>query len=134
MPQDLTGLWIGRYTYKAGGEPVPFEVELVQLGGGLDGHMVEPNTFLPEGGPELIADLIGSEYDGGVSFVKRYRDLPALHHPRYEGRLLASGQRIEGTWRFDAPNWFTGDFTMTRKPRAAARAAQRTVVPTPVGL
>ncbi|MEM7642134.1 MAG: hypothetical protein AAF366_06360 [Pseudomonadota bacterium] len=132
MSHDLTGRWIGRYGYSAGGDPVPFEAELVQVGDALEGQIVEPNTFLPNGDSELTAHLTGTVDGDALSFIKRYDGLSARDHPRYEGRLLASGNRIEGTWRFAGPAYFTGTFTMVRKPRAQASVARRAAVPVPV--
>ncbi|MEM8848599.1 MAG: hypothetical protein AAGE03_01055 [Pseudomonadota bacterium] len=128
MPQDLTGTWIGRYAYAAGGDPVPFEAELIQIGDALEGQIIEPNTFISNGESELTAHLTGTMDGDTLTFVKRYDSVPARGHPRYDGRLLASGNRIEGIWRFAAPAWFTGTFTMARKPRAQARKAKRATI------
>lgn len=132
MSHDLTGKWIGRYTYSVGGDPVPFEAELVHVGTALEGQILEPNTFLPNGESELIAHLTGSIDGDTLSFVKRYEGVSPREHPRYDGHVLTAGNRIEGTWRFAAPAFFTGRFTMTRKPRAQARKAKRAAIPEPV--
>ncbi|MEM7490070.1 MAG: hypothetical protein AAF390_13200 [Pseudomonadota bacterium] len=129
MSDDLTGRWIGRYAYAAGGAPVPFEVDLLHRGDLLDGKVTEPNTFRHAAGPELVAAITGRVADDLVTFTKRYIGLPDRDHPRYEGRLAISGNRIAGTWRLDRPGWLTGSFTMARKPRAAARAARRAAAP-----
>ncbi|MEM8823528.1 MAG: hypothetical protein AAGF30_07960, partial [Pseudomonadota bacterium] len=87
---------------------------------------------LPNGESELVAHLTGIADGETLSFVKRYDGLSDRHHPRYEGRLLATADRIEGTWRFASPAGFTGTFTMNRKPRAQARRAKRAVLSEPV--
>jgi hypothetical protein len=126
VSDSLTDRWIGRYTYAGRrAAPVPFEVDLIQLGEMLDGHVTEPNTFHAKGEAELIAQLTGTVIDGAVDFVKRYVDLPAEEHPRYDGRVLPSGDRIEGTWHFPKARWFTGEFVMIRKPRASARVQRK---------
>jgi hypothetical protein len=120
--EDLTGRWIGRYTYASGTDSVPFEAELWQTGRTLEGRIVEPNTFQPDAGPELSAQLMGWAADGRLVFTKRYSGLPMSEHPEYEGQVLRDGRRIEGTWRFPGKTWWTGGFSMSRKPRAEAKA------------
>ncbi|KIT16349.1 hypothetical protein [Jannaschia aquimarina] len=124
--EDLTGRWIGRYTYAAGGDPVPFEAELWQTGTTLEGRVTEPNTFRRDAGPELSAMVLGWSSGGDLGFLKRYPGLPDEEQPVYEGRLLMGGKRAEGVWHLTGrPDW-TGRFSMSRKPRAAAKADRRT--------
>lgn len=127
--RDLTGSWLGRYAYADDIDPddgtdaiVPFEARLQQDGTDLTGRATEPNTFRPDFGPELSATLDGHAAGGTVAFVKRYDGLPPEEAPVYEGRLESGGGRITGTWWFPSYPGFTGTFTMTRKPSAAARA------------
>jgi hypothetical protein len=116
---SLTGRWLGRYEYPYGAPPVTFEAELTDLAGELSGEIYEPNTFRPDAGPELSADILGQRDGGQVTFLKRYRGLPSERWPHYDGTVNARLTRIEGRWLFAQVN-FSGRFVMMRKPLAGA--------------
>ena len=115
MTLDLTGRWIGRYTYMSG-EAVPFEADLLHSGYLIEGQMREPNTFHPDTRDELTAQLLGWAGDAGVFFKKRYDGLSDGQHPSYEGRVLRNGLRLEGSWSFESVPGWRGGFSMIRKP------------------
>ena len=124
MTADLTGAWLGRYAYP-GGRAVPFEAEIVQAGAAIDGRVREPNTFAAGGPGELIAE-IGGWVDGGtLRFTKRYENADSGGDPEYAGRLSRDGMRVAGSWSFPGRPGAHGTFTMSRKPRAEARAKRR---------
>jgi hypothetical protein len=123
MTGSMTGRWLGRYEYPYGPPPVPFEADLIDEAGGLSGAIYEPNTFRPNAGPELSADITGSRTGAQVVFQKRYRGAPAREWPFYEGTVNSAFTRIEGRWIFHHIG-LSGRFVMMRKPLATVSAAR----------
>lgn len=121
----LSGRWLGRYDYPDGMESVGFEVDLSEAGGALTGLVREPNTFRPEMGEELVAQVMGEHAAGQVSFVKYYIGFAQGDDPVYEGRANHALTRVEGHWRFAGQVGWSGRFVMIRKPEAVrAEAAE----------
>jgi len=116
-PDNLSGYWTGVYDYPRGDrEPVPFNAVIKEVAGALGGEIVEPNTFSTAKERELFSSLSGSRRGKAVHFVKTYERVPKGGHSiAYEGRLDATGTRIDGTWRSMAANsTWSGPFVMNR--------------------
>ena len=110
MNDDLSGDWIGNYSYPGELEPVPFLATLVESNGRLTGETKEPGQT-PEMGMIAHALIQGSRSGGQVSFTKMYdtiEDEPIL----YEGSVDDAGNEIHGTWTIVA-EW-SGSFVMSR--------------------
>lgn len=124
---DLSGRWLGRYDYQNAAEPVPFEAELTEELGMIDGLSSETNTFRPELGAVLDALLSGARTQQDVQFSKRYLGFaqPAL---TYQGTVNGTLTRIEGTWSFPPAIGGSGRFVMMRKPLASARKQRAQVM------
>lgn len=106
---SLSGHWSGAYAYSSGAGRVPFVAHFEEAEGRLTGSTIEPNTFADPSLEELTASIHGERHGAVVEFVKQY-DLPAGGHDHpifYAGVLDASGDRIEGRWRFPelGPGW-----------------------------
>ena len=114
MSQDLSGDWIGNYSYPGELEPIPFEATLVESNGKLTGETKEPGHTLDMG--EIAHALIqGSRTGSQVTFTKVYDSIE--HEPiLYEGALDDTGTEIEGLWTI-VGEW-SGSFLM-RRPAAA---------------
>ncbi len=119
----MSGSWRGEYSYDAAGlPPVPFNAELIDVDGRVEGRSDEPNTFGAPGADRLFATLEGSRSGHTVRFVKTYDGSGGQTHAiAYEGRLSADGLRIEGRWRI---NFMAGAFFMEREPPAVAETAE----------
>ena len=110
MNDDLSGDWIGNYSYPGELEPVPFLATLVESNGLITGETREPGQT-PEMGEIAHALLHGSRSGSQVSFTKMYdtiEDDPIL----YEGTVDETGNEIHGTWTI-VDEW-SGSFVMSR--------------------
>lgn len=109
---DLSGLWDGTYAYPSALRPIPFHLELRDIGGGLTGEVIEPAPdYLPLG--DMSAVITGSREGGTVRFTKIYDSLEHFLDPvRYEGTVDEEECEISGTWTI-GPGW-SGTFVMTR--------------------
>jgi len=110
MSEDLSGDWIGNYSYPGEMEPVPFLATLVESNGHLTGETKEPGQT-PEMGAIAHALLQGSRSGAEVSFTKLYdtiEDEPIL----YEGTVDETGNEIHGSWTI-VDEW-SGSFLMRR--------------------
>lgn len=130
--RSLSGLWTGRYDYArtSVGAPVSFEVVLSEEGRIFTGEVVEPNTFVADGGDTLMAVISGSRDGQFVQFLKTYTDFDGLDHPVYEGRCNDALTRIAGDWHFPAFPAVKGSFLMVRAAgmaRDKAKQAKATV-------
>ncbi len=110
---NLTGFWVGRYSYDGGiGDPVQFLVLLDEQGGALSGTISEPNS-IGLSSRELHAFLSGHRNGVDVVFAKTYDGASdAAHRVDYHGRLNSEAREIVGRWTI-APEG--GDFTMRRE-------------------
>ncbi|WP_127114839.1 hypothetical protein [Shimia sediminis] len=115
---DLSGDWTGVFDYGLETrDAVPFTATLMDVGGVVWGETQEPNTFVPDAGPELIADVSGTRSGVEVHFRKAYLGSPrgGAYPIHYTGHISAGGKRIEGRWRINVPGVpFGGPFVMTR--------------------
>jgi len=128
---NLTGHWSGRFEYVPRGFPIcAFDARLDDVSGTLQGDITEPNSFRPDLGPFLHAEMIGEHKSGQVTFRKHYLEFDQGDFPVYRGTLDESGFRIEGRWSFRGAPYWSGSFVMVRAPemtRAERVATQRTV-------
>jgi hypothetical protein len=120
---NLTGIWLGLYSYPRALEPVSFTATLIETGNRLSGSTHEANRF--DAGT-LYATLLGSRDGRSLFFVKSY-DAPKRGYAnpiRYDGMVSDDGSEIEGRWII-RNNW-SGRFLMVRSGRnAEARARKR---------
>ena len=120
VAMDLSGDWTGVFDYGLETQDaVPFTATLMDVGGVVWGETQEPNTFAPNAGPELIAEVSGTRSGLEVHFRKAYCGKPrgGAYPIHYTGHISAGGKRIEGQWRINVPGVpFSGPFVMTRVP------------------
>ena len=111
--ENLTGFWVGRYSYDGGvGAAVQFLVNLAQDGAALSGTISEPNSIGPSS-RELHAFLSGHRNGADIVFAKTYDGASdAAHRVDYHGRLNSEATEIVGRWTI-APEG--GDFAMRRE-------------------
>jgi hypothetical protein len=110
MSKDLSGDWIGNYSYPGELEPVPFLATLIEGNGHLTGETKEPGQTA-EMGTVAHALLQGTRDGALVSFTKIYdtiEDEPIL----YEGSVDEAGNEIHGLWTI-VDEW-SGSFLMRR--------------------
>lgn len=110
---NLSGLWLGSYSYPGGeGPTTPFMAKIVDAGGSLSGEIVEPNT-IAFSSPTLEAFLSGRREGASVDFTKTYDgSSDAAHSIDYVGRLSEDGNRVSGVWSMDG---LDGTFEMYRE-------------------
>jgi hypothetical protein len=110
MNEDLSGDWIGNYSYPGELEPVPFLATLIESSGHLTGETKEPGQT-PEMGTIAHALLQGARNGAQVTFTKMYdtiEDEPII----YEGSVDEAGDEIHGRWTI-VGEW-SGSFLMRR--------------------
>jgi len=125
MKDDLSGDWIGNYTYPGELEPVPFLATLVEGNGHLTGETKEPG-HTPEMGAIAHALIQGWHKGAEVNFTKMYdtiEDNPIL----YEGTVDEAGNEIHGTWTI-VDEW-SGSFVMSRASAAEEEVEAEEEVP-----
>jgi hypothetical protein len=110
------------------GDPVPFNVLLIDIAGNLSGQIDEPNTFCPSGLNSLAAQLSGQRTGECVNFVKMYENTSEFtgHDVHYSGALNEEETEIIGTWdiKLPHPGW-SGTFIMNRESGQAERSADK---------
>ena len=96
---NVSGLWLGSYSYPAGMAPsTPFMARLEDDGGSLTGTTVEPNR-MGHSSDTLQARLSGSRQGSAIDFTKMYDgESDAAHAVDYVGRLSGDGNTISGVW------------------------------------
>ena len=117
MSEDLSGDWIGSYSYPGELEPVAFLATLVESNGNLAGETREPGQT-PEMGTVAHALLQGTRQGSQVRFTKMYDtidDDPVL----YEGTVDETATEIHGSWTI-VGEW-SGSFVMSRTAAAEER-------------
>ena len=121
--EDLSGHWIGMFSYPAEFPPNNFEAELRDTGGLVNGLINQPREIFELPGPPRQAVIEGQHRGGVLSFIKFYDDLerPTVH---YSGVIQSGGDEIEGTWTI--PGDWSGTFMMVRARKAEA-VEERTV-------
>lgn len=110
---DLSGLWLGSFSYPGGAGPTtPFMAKLSDDRGSLTGETVEPNCMGPSS--ETLEAFIRGTRDGtAVDFTKTYDGASdAAHAVDYVGQVSDDGNRISGVWSLED---FDGSFEMYRE-------------------
>jgi hypothetical protein len=110
---NLSGLWMGSYSYPANAAPsVPFLARIEDDGMRLTGTIIEPNT-IGRLSDSLQAVLHGSRAGRAVDFIKTYDGASdAAHAVDYVGQLSDDGNRIAGVWSLPG---LDGTFEMHRE-------------------
>jgi hypothetical protein len=110
---NISGLWLGSFSYPAGlGPTTPFLARIEDHGGSLAGSIIEPNT-VGASSKELEAVLSGSRDGHSVDFTKVYDGASdAAHAVDYAGRLSGDGNSISGVWSLADVD---GNFEMHRE-------------------
>jgi hypothetical protein len=110
---DLSGLWLGSFSYPNGeGPTTPFMAKLIDAGGSLSGETVEPNT-VGRSSETLEAFIAGTRSGAAVDFIKTYDGASdCAHSVDYVGRLSEDGNRIAGVWSMGGMD---GTFEMYRE-------------------
>ena len=115
---DLTGVWLGLYSYPRALEPVSFMATLIDTAGAISGSSHE--AYKPPRGQAYtaFAMLCGHRNRRAIDFVKTYEEGNPHNRPiKYEGTVRDDGSEIEGTWTIRL-TW-SGRFLMTRSTRDA---------------
>ena len=109
-PQDLTGVWYGRYTADHGGEENGFIALLEELHGAVTGTISEPDQGI--GG--IRRAMVHGHRDGAsLSFTKQYDGTGGwTHSVDYAGNVDPDGMLVMGGWVVEG---LTGAFDMTRE-------------------
>jgi hypothetical protein len=96
---NISGLWLGSFSYPAGlGPTTPFLARIEDHGGSLAGSIIEPNT-VGSSSDELEAVLSGGRDGHSVDFTKVYDGASdAAHAVDYAGKLSEDGNSITGVW------------------------------------
>ena len=110
---NLSGLWLGSFSYEAGmGPTTPFMARLADAGGSLSGETVEPNT-VGFSAPTLEAYIAGRRAGASVDFTKTYDGAAdCAHSVDYVGLLSEDGNKVSGVWSMDGHD---GRFEMFRE-------------------
>lgn len=114
LPQNLTGVWHGLYSYPNGRAPVAFVATLIEAGSTVSGTTHETCNAAGRRPKEtLFATVLGRRHNHAIAFVKTYDGAhPNYGRVAYEGRLSADGTEIEGRW--SVPGSWSGKFLMIR--------------------
>lgn len=109
---NVSGLWMGSYSYPWPQASVPFLARIEDRDGALTGTIIEPNT-IGLSSDSLEAILSGSRHGSAVDFTKAYDGASdAAHAVDYVGRLSAGRNRIAGVWSLEDVD---GAFEMYRE-------------------
>ena len=113
MSINLSGLWLGSFSYPAGQGPLtPFLASIEDHDGSLGGSVVEPN-MIGSASEQLQAFVSGSRSGTAVDFTKMYDgESDAAHAVDYVGQLSFDGNSITGVWSLAEMD---GTFAMHRE-------------------
>ncbi|HEY3639394.1 MAG TPA: hypothetical protein VGK90_14695 [Rhizomicrobium sp.] len=122
---QLTGVWLGLYSYPRKLEPVGFTATLIETAGAISGSSHEKPQQGKASGQTIFATLNGHRSGDVVEFVKRYEGgIPHSLAIKYEGTVRDEGAEIEGRWII--PRMWSGRFLMIRSgPKAEAIVRQK---------
>jgi len=110
---DLTGVWLGLYSYPQKLEPVSFTATLIDTSGAISGSSHESFPRPPLAPYTAFATLDGRREEHAVSFVKTYDGgIPHKQPISYEGSIVDDGNEIEGRWIISRV--WSGRFLMVR--------------------
>lgn len=109
-PQDLSGVWYGRYSADHGHEDNGFIALLEELNGAVTGTITEPDA---QSGGIRRATVHGQRDGASLRFSKRYDGTHGwTHRVAYSGSVDADGTLVMGSWIVEG---LTGAFDMTRE-------------------
>ena len=110
---NLSGLWMGSFSYPAGQGPTTlFLARIEDDGGAISGTTIEPNT-VGVTTRELEAVIRGSRTGRSLDFTKTYDGASdAAHAVDYVGQVSQDGNRIAGVWSLEV---IDGTFEMSRE-------------------
>ena len=121
---DLTGVWLGLYSYPRELEPVSFTATLIDTSGAISGSSHEAFPRAPLGPCTALAALCGRRDEHVVAFVKTYDGgIPHNRPIRYDGAIVDEGNEIEGRWII--PRVWSGKFLMVRSAPNAGTIVRR---------
>jgi hypothetical protein len=109
-PQNLGGVWYGRYDALGYADTNNFVARLDDDGGAISGTITGPDTS-GVGGVRR-AFVSGSCNGSGLRFVKQYDGGALAHAVRYSGQVNADATEISGVWIIVRHH---GVFTMRRE-------------------
>ena len=117
---DLTGVWLGLYSYPRKLEPVSFTATLIDTSGAISGSSHEAFPRGRDAPHTVFAALWGRRDEHEVAAVKAYDDgIPHNKPISYEGTIVDDGNEIAGRWII--PRVWSGRFLMVRSaPNAEA--------------
>jgi hypothetical protein len=109
-PQDLTGVWYGRYAADHGEEDNGFIALIEELHGAVTGTISEPDG----GSGGIRRAVVRGQRDGAsLRFTKQYDGSGGwTHSVAYSGSVDADGTLVMGSWIVEG---LTGAFDMTRE-------------------
>jgi hypothetical protein len=109
-PQNLGGVWYGRYDALGYADTNNFVAHLNDDNGAISGTITEPDT----GGEFEVrrAFVSGNRSGSGLQFVKQYDGGALAHAVRYAGEVNADATEISGVWMIVRHH---GIFTMRRE-------------------
>ena len=120
MTTNLTGLWLGAYTYPDMIEAIPFTASIQDNGDVIVGETTEAGLpWDPYDSAHAIID--GRKTGTEVAFTKVY-DTIEDSAVRYEGTISDDGEEIHGSWTIIGES--SGPFTM-RRATNASQASER---------
>ncbi len=109
-PQDVSGVWYGRYAAYDGHEDNGFIALLEEISGAVTGTITEPDGA---GGAIRRATVTGQRDGASLRFTKQYDGSGGwTHFVRYSGAVDADGTLVMGSWVVEG---LTGAFDMTRE-------------------
>jgi hypothetical protein len=111
-PDDITGIWLGEFTYPEPGiPPVSFVATLSESDGTLTGTTSDRSEFLHDFTEEAF--IRGQRVGKSVDFYKYYNGDGAYGHVvAYAGEINENGNIILGHWSIDD---YSGTFSMWRE-------------------
>jgi hypothetical protein len=109
-PQDVSGVWYGRYAADHGEDDNGFIALLEETGGAVTGTITEPD----EASGQIRRAAVTGQRDGAsLRFTKQYDGSGGwTHSVRYSGMVDADGTLVMGSWIVFG---LTGAFDMTRE-------------------
>jgi len=114
-PQNLAGIWYGRYDASGFAETNTFVAQLDDRDGAISGTITEPDT---SGQSDLRRAFVSGNRTGShLQFVKQYDGGVLAHAVRYAGEINADATEVSGHWVIVRHH---GIFTMRREKFSAA--------------
>jgi len=109
-PQNLSGVWYGRYDAATHAETNSFIARLRDEGGAVSGVITERDT---RGGADIRRAFVSGQRQGSaLTFVKQYDGAVYAHAVRYAGSVNADATEVSGTWMVLESH---GSFVMARE-------------------